>query len=868
MIINDNEFLYFTFLSLGGWPAQRSTFRAAMLCEFEVTIKLEGDGLLGGKHEYNPYIGMHATFGDYKQIKRVNLSVNGTRPRHKHSHHRDKTAKNDVYNYSDDVISYQSTTHRFKVPYNGEQTRVDEAVWFELFCHTRDSGIEEMDKRESASVERHISCGIYQLELAQIINTYKNQTSKTFKLSHPIVDDKIVEIKVQEYAKRDHQQLDDANYKRYVSDAMEETHKGKLTFEINMQSFVNKHFQASVYSMKNFKATSINATLPTKKPYKISSYKDAGVHQTEFVPISYTSPMGIEKMMHSLEAHVLTPYCQHFMKLNDAAKDPLYKPADHNVANLQLPMWVAKQGRLPVAVYWSCHDPSTREYHNEEERQRDFEKYGFTAKSEIFLEKILASSLRRHGMSAAVFEREIRAHFSTENKSEAVSDLFLLCEEVVADVGTFAANTAYYTSDYRFVRSKDKARMVVLDSWDNSPLNNIGNADDCEGQDNIATTVIRSFSVGRHTMGFQWQSSLLNAVKLYLSHSVIYDVGATVTSAYVDTNNQKIDLKQTDLPMVGDSVDLNSQCDGHCHGLMGSLTDAIARMEQGNLSRDCLTKVKAATINDAAFQKRDAMRRMLVLEPTGSIEPRILPVKEAYESSETLTRKKTAERLFMKSLRAQLETHKELGDMFVGEGMQHYLEKQDSRRRISSFYNAVVHASSVDLWRRFDITMSQFAFTRRVAPNDYRYGVKIADFIRTTKDYALIFPFNECGETWKSDVVPFIESVQHQLPIMSFARYDDENFAKVSTVQYNEKGNQWKQSKFEAMIEKVAENPNQSVVRLYSRTWKLQENKLNDFLSSINGLIGCAHYTEHQIPVCDPVVEILCIIDVTKQHPS
>lgn len=831
-----------------------------MLCEFEVTIKLEGDGLLGGKHEYNPYIGMHTTFGDYKQIKRVALAESGTRPRHNHTHHRDKST--DIYTYSDQVTRYQSTAYRFKVPFYGEQTRVDEALSFELFCHTRDSGIEEMDRRESASVERHISCGIYQLELARIINTYKETSTKTFKLTHPIVDDKIVEIKVQEYAKRDHKQLDDATYKRYVSDAMEETHKGKLTFELNMLTFVNKHFNASVYSMKNFKATSMCATLPTKKPFQISSYKDAGARNAEFVPISYTSPMGIEKMMHSLEAYVLTPYCQHFMKLNDAARDPLYKPADHNVANLQLPMWVAKQGRLPVAVYWSCHDPSTREYHSEEERQRDFEKYGFTTKSETFLEKILTASLRRHGMSAAVFEREIRAHFSTDNKSEVLSDLFLLCEEVVADVGTFAANTAYYTSDYRFVRTKDKARMVVLDSWDNSPLNNIGNADDCEGQDNIATTVIRSFSVGRHTMGFQWQSSLLNAVKLYLSHSVIYDVGATVTSAYVDTNNQKIDLKQTDLPMVGDSVDLNSQCDGHCHGLMGSLTDAIVRMEQGNLSRDCLTKVKAATINDAAFQKRDAMRKILVLEPTGSIEPRILPVKEAYESSETLTRKKMAERAFMKSLRARLETEKEMAEMFVGEGMQHYVEKQDPRRRISSFYNAVVHASSVDLWRRFDITMSQFAFTRRVAPDDYRYGVKIADFIRTNKDYALIFPFNACGETWKSDVVPFIESVQHQLPIMSFARYDDENFAKVSHVQYSETG--MKQSKFEAMLEQVAENPNQTVVRLYSRAWKLHEQSMNQFLSSTKGLIACAHYIEHQIPVCDPVDEWLCIIDVTS----
>jgi hypothetical protein len=575
------------------------------------------------------------------------------------------------------------------------------------------------------------------------------------------------------------------------------------------------------------------------------------------------------------------------MKMSNQAEPPLYKPANSNVANLQLPMWIPKQGaRLPVACYWS-HDPTTRIYATQAERQRDLELYGYNEESEKYFIGLVEDSCRRHGLSSRILEYEVRHHFSTENKSSKLSELFLICEEAIVDIGTSIANSAYYTSDYRFVPHKFKkdlkSRMIVLDSWDNNILNRIGNADDCEGQDNVATTILRAFSTGRHDLGFQWSSSLLNAIKLYLSHSVIYDVGATVTSAYVDTNNKTIDMHQKDLPMIGDQMDLQSHCDGHCHGLLGSLNDAILRCEQGNLDRDILKKMKAASIDDEYYTQRDAQRKIIVLEPTGSIEGRILPVEEAYAHSTILSDKKKAERLFLKSVKKSLDSRKSdtslenIGDMFQGEGLQHYVEKQDPRRRISSFYNEVVHATSIDLWKRFDLSMSQFAITHKVGHDDYRYGVKIADFIRTHKDFAFIFPFQDNRDVWQSDVVPFMECGQHQLPLMSFGRfhqgekphqteyYNTQSFAKKSPLTTTTED----RTDFEKLLCSVAANPSQSVVRLYSRDWKFQQSEKKTqeclkFLETLPGRIDHAFYRVHAIDICDPVIEILAVIDVKK----
>ena len=850
------------------------------ICDFTVEVSFDGSGLLGGKHEYNPFLGVHGTFGTHKMEQRVEMIIEKRSSRALSNYPPEKRNGEGVFDFDSEAILYRtSKPQTFQLPNDGANTRIDENVWYELYCHTRDSGIPEIDKRESAFVERHTQCGLVALNVEDIIKTYKELgcPSGYFTKVYPLVDQKIVQTRVREWVNRRSSQREELTrelYGKMIQQASLETMKGVLTFHIKMNDFHERGFSESVYAMPNFQKSSVSAILPSQISSKkrsfqtglgAKSYQEARAATTEFTPISYTSQLGVEKMLSTMEKHVLTPYCKHFIKMSDSASEPLCQPINPSVSHLQLPMWVSKMGQLPVVNYWSCNDPSTRIYPNEEMRQKDLDLYGYNEKTEKLFGRIMNAALRRHGMKAEVFIDEVNNHFSLQNRSPNISELFLVCEEVVAGL---ALPSGYYMADLRFIRmglNGKRAKMIILDSWDRGLVNDISRSDDCDGEEQFEVSVMRAMAFGRHTLGFKWESPLLNAVQLYLKNTIIYDIGATVTSAYLNTNNERIETKMKDLPMIGDIVDVNSKSDGHCHGLMGSLTDAVKRMENGNISPEKLAKIKATLPRDEMFLKRDSQRTILVLEATGSMEPRILPVEESYQLSKCLTMKKKANKNWIKSVRLKLEERKgsgllDIGECFSIEGQAHYTERQDPGRRISSFYNEDVHATSQELWK-FDITLSQMAFAKKLGPGKYQYGAKIADFIRNPSEYAFVFPFNDYKEEWEKEVIPFMESVQHQQAIMSFGRYSDEKYEMM------EKSSGTPQPEMEKFLSEVATNPNLSIVRLQTRQWRLDADQkktaeMKKFLSSMPGLVKIGYFTEHHIPICHPVVEILCVIQV------
>ena len=111
------------------------------LCDFDVTVFLHGDGLLGHTLEYGPYFEMHATFGQYKVKDRVDMALVGSQPRPL-LHPVLEKATGDDYRYDNVAHTYRSTAAKnFRLQHDGLRTRVDEAVNIELWCHTRVSGI-------------------------------------------------------------------------------------------------------------------------------------------------------------------------------------------------------------------------------------------------------------------------------------------------------------------------------------------------------------------------------------------------------------------------------------------------------------------------------------------------------------------------------------------------------------------------------------------------------------------------------------------------------------------------------------------------------------------------------------------------------
>jgi hypothetical protein len=146
----------------------------------------------------------------------------------------------------------------------------------------------------------------------------------------------------------------------------------------------------------------------------------------------------------------------------------------------------------------------------------------------------------------------------------------------------------------------------------------------------VAATVIRSFVIGCYKKVFKWTHASLSAVQKYLLYSAVIDTGSLVTSAFFDTKNTKIETKQEELPFIGSDLDKRCKNDGHCFGLLLSLTRAIQMFEKGNTHVNVINKMKKANTISEAFKMRDMKRGILLLEPTGSIEPRILSLEESY----------------------------------------------------------------------------------------------------------------------------------------------------------------------------------------------------------------------------------------------
>lgn len=895
------------------------------ICSLSIRFNLVCDGLIGGTHEYRPYLAWHASFGRHRlmtidhlqqQPSSLGIALNAAVPESK------EIVMDATY------PSYRET-QAIEIELNDyDEMKGDDTIAFKLFVHTRDSGVDSIDKSESAYVERQISAGLCQLELYDIFNyhlrtceskgqTHYNQPRQHFSITAQFIDQKMLDEKIRDIV--GDQELAPERFAEARKRAIQLTQRATITFDVIVRDFNHELYTRSIFNVKALRETGLHAMLKLNTSRltiaSSSSNSSTSSQQPEFESLLFNSKKSWHLMMTSMSS-LLDVYCKHFIPSRDTGA-PLLQPSEPVIANLQLPLYNAENGKMPVYAYWSNHDPYYREYASEEMRARDLEHYGFDARSEAYFLMALRSSLRRHNLSEKRFIETIERHFSPTNTSDKVDPYFLLVEEVVADVGTFMANSAYYTADYRFVplvqslgiegmrqhQHKDigearrcrncqktlKMKVVGLDSWDNVILNGTSMCDDCEGQDNTATTIIRSLAIGRVDLNFGWEAEALKAAQKLLSHSVIYDVGALVTSAFVDTNNKKIEARQEELPLIGSELDKNAQNDGHCFAVMQSLTRTIRMLEKGNTKAEVLKKMRAANMiggNEEAFIKRDGARKTLVLEPTGSIEPRILSLAESYgkeacdDANEHLFAKKKAELCFMKHMRLRLKERKEdsgIAELFVGEGLPHYVDRQIPQRRVSDFYNSVVHGSSIDLYRRFDVTLSQVAFAKRVN-NETCYGVRIGELIRDDEresHLSLICPYRDYKQRWLNEIVPLVETVQNQMPLMKFGRYDESEYkndiySRCVSMNALETEDKETQREFERLAATSdALDSNHTIVRLYSRLWKLNKDsettkRFDAFLRDMPGLVKYACYVERHIPVCEPIVEILCLIDVQK----
>ncbi len=896
------------------------------ICTVSVQYQLDANGLLGGQWENDPYVSTYATWGAHRvnredflqEVKssggsksRVKQATQFKQPYYALSGGKKKEEEALVevkeVRQSRTVKRYRSTQALCYALPDFDEHRSDDSIKFKLFCHTQFAGVPFLDKAEGADVRRQIQEGLTHLELLDLFVQYRELAQKhrvgpegmTWRISDAFIDDKVALEKVRELAGT--QELTDTLYSKHAPRARELTAKAHLVFEVTISGFREELYARSIFATKDLKKTGLYAHLSgQQRALSLSSRRQDATIDGQFDALMYNSERS-QLLMAQTMLQVLQLYCDSFIKLN-AEHRPRYKPSEPVIQNLQLPMYVGENGRLPVVRYFANHDPYYRQYAAPAVRELNLLLYAYNERTEAFFLMMLRSSLRRHGLSEATFVQTMQAHFSPQNQSRQLGEHLKLAEEAVLDVGTFVANSAYYTADYRFMTTSDhphapntkctkcgkvmEARVLHLDSWDNTILNGTTMCDDCEGQDNVASSVLRAYKVGRHELNHAWKSDALQSMQLYLRHSYVWDVGSLVTSAFMNTDNTKMELQQKDdLPMIGSAMDQRAQNDGHCFFV------GMTRLRvTGQMSADprISPDLKARMHNDAhlsdAFVAREALRGALVGEGTGSIEPRVISLEESYGSGTVIFRKKRAERALTKYARGEMkkEAYTSVAQMFNGEGLTHYVEKQDPQRRTSSFYNSVVHGVCPELAQEYGAELGQVAFCTEVK-HETRYGVRIGALVRASDEshLSMVCPYAGQQALWQRAVAPMIETIENQMPVMRFGRYSEEEYTRIYSrfvaprdvdAEYvfdaptnTESGK--RREAFESKLFALEAQPNRTVVRFYSRAWKLNKDPkaralMMQMLSALPGLVEYGFFVEKHMPILEPQVEILCIVDV------
>lgn len=864
-----------------------------------------------------------------------------------------------VYETKEDII-YDLSNEMF---HGKKNLRTDSSIWLKLMSVSLYSGIPKIDEndRKFKKVERDIQAGICQLELYDLFKECTRKTSNSsassvsFTFESAFVDPKIMNYEMAELCKLYYkEQGKEKPIPKVIEQLIKEnaflkTRKGVIDFTVTVKDFNYDVYRTSLFSQPDLKTSPLKALMDMRST-TFASYKKkyasiallsnntmikdkvimSALLRKDFDPILYNSSPGIAELRNYME-YVLQVYCNSFITL-DNREECKYQASNKNVKKLHLPMFVSEQGQTPVINFFSSHTPNTREYPNEEMRRIERELYGFDDATEDHFLLMTRASLLRHGMSEELFIKTIRHHMDNNNKDGIASGLYVIALKIIADIGTFAANSSYYTSDFRYLKLDNNAfltgktiaslpeeekkkfkyektarfRKINLDSFDSTIINGTGNAGDCEDQGNVACTILECFGYGRYNYNEGWKSSLLSAVQSVLKKSIIFAIASTVTSAYVDNNNKPIDMKEEsrNLPVIGDQIDLNSRCDGHCYGMLIPVAITDRLLTNSNLDKKELTALRDTWIkenNGIQFNKRDYTVPIMVLEGTGSVEPTILPVDEIFDFKERQVEKIQAHTAiaFMKAIKAKIasilppsndktksniplttsqQEMKDIMDMFNGEGIEYYVEKRPLNERVSRFYREVIHGVSCDLYMK-NIALSQVAFCKKKPNSDEcTYGVNTGELLRSgltqTNNIALITPFANNVQEWKEKIIPMTESIQNQMPIMQFGCYTDDQYKNdiysrpmrfgVAFAGKNIPTISMSHEKMKSIIESVSGNPDLAVIRLQSREWKLTDNtrieKLIRFLSDFKGVVCIGFYSNKHIACCDALVDIIIVV--------
>ncbi len=670
--------------------------------------------------------------------------------------------------------------------------RGDETVWVAQFAMTTKSGIPQIDAKESGHVPRAVPAGIISLPLAILLKAKPCEEMRA-----PLIDgiaQQAVFLEMQRLASGS----GSAGVATQFDEATAKAKKGSIGVRVSGVAAG----QASQYTS-------------ALKALMRASESSGG-------PLLYQMPRFVQQMVAVRDA-VMMAHSRHFFA-SDAGGAPLWpiNERERSLDSLHLFSYQSDMGWLPAAYYTVAARAPLESY---------------TRESALFLEQQLAAALHRAGMTPDAFVQAIRTqHAST---GAIVSDDYLRALAVVLDAGTFVGNTANYTSDQRYINAAArgpaspplaaplrldtrKRRGICADfqhlqvrfgapverlaegedEHTKSPALDVEDfgvglpagttsCDDCEGSDRMASHALEVMedvlaSPAGRLVASKGDVPLLAAAGEVLATRLMFDVGASVTSAYVDTEGKDMvpHKDMQDLPMIGDDVDARSHIGGHCHGVWVTRALAADWYAAGgaNLAKELPDLARAQAEVPAWHRGRVGMA--LISEGTGSTDPFVLPTGEVFGAAGAA--RGAALRAALNTIREKAPT---LVDTFKFDGLGYYDAPQPLERRISPFYRGVAFLMSARVLRMNPV----YANCAMVNTTTGQRGVEMGTLLRSAcsalaapagpgpgsagapsklglvSAYAKDEHFGRAR--WDREVTPLAECILNQMPRSVFARF-------------------------------------------------------------------------------------------------
>lgn len=296
--------------------------------------------------------------------------------------------------------------------------RGDEALWFKLIVKTQHSGIDDIDAVERGHVARDLQAGCLRVPLADVLNGH---TTHVFE--RPLIDPTLRAVAFAanggDAAAADTYALK-ARLRLGVTFA-DVTPAALTALGVHMRSALNAGKSASgdlLYGTPAQETAMIAARDMLIGAYAVDFYGGDDA-QTGAHVVEARFPVGPEKTL----------------------------------ADLHLAAYNSEFGVLPPVAFVQ-QTPDMRELPASERAPAAaaalHAHYGPTIEGARYMERMLGSSLVRHGLSAARFCAAIDAQHTQSRSDANFSTDYLRSLRVIADAATFAANSVHYTKDMRY----------------------------------------------------------------------------------------------------------------------------------------------------------------------------------------------------------------------------------------------------------------------------------------------------------------------------------------------------------------------------------------------------------------------------------